>query len=321
MANLILDPNCETVATVWDPNFASTIAGQSTITNSPANTAASLPNGLTSSIRQTNISVNNTDNYYLKFYLYVTNNMGELVVNLPSSIGFGNFATNAIFSANDYTQRQYTEITRGPFTFTITAPETAQIIISSQAEGNELRVSGFYLGTSSQFCFNKGTKILSLNENNEEQYIPIEKLQDGDLVKTYLHGYRKIHKVVHSIFKNNVNEFTKSMYVMAKQGDMSDDLIVTGGHSILVDDYESEELKEHHRHLFGGELDPIDGKQLLLAGQSPLFKQIQGDDIFDIYHLCLEGENEDHDKRYGIWANGVLTESTYKKIIYNILKK
>lgn len=41
-------------------------------------------------------------------------------------------------------------------------------------------------------CFNEGTKILCLNKKLEEEYIAIENLRKGDLVKSYKHGYIKI---------------------------------------------------------------------------------------------------------------------------------
>ena len=104
------------------------------------------------------------------------------------------------------------------------------------------------------------------------------------------------------------------MYIMKKQENMTKDLIVTGGHSILVDNYNNDEIRRKHKKTFGSKLDPIDDKQLLLAGLSDSFTQIKGDDIYDIYHIVLEDE-DGKSKRYGIWANGVLTESAYKNIL------
>lgn len=174
-------------------------------------------------------------------------------------------------------------------------------------------VTDFYIGTSSNYCFNKGTEILC-TRNFVDRYIPIEFInKETDLVKTYKHGNKKIQNIYHSLLKNNVNEFTKSMFVMKKKENMTNDLIVTGGHSILVDNYKTDELERKHVKAFGF-LDPIDDKQLLLAGFSDSFTQIEGDDIYDIFHIVLE-DDDGKSKRYGIWANGVLTESTYKSIL------
>ncbi len=178
-----------------------------------------------------------------------------------------------------------------------------------------------YIGSdSSVLCFNKGTKILSLRDGIE-MYIPIEELdKEKDLVKTYLNGFKKISGVKHMILNNNPEDFTSCMYIMEKQRDMIDDLVVSGGHSILEDSYESTEAEKMHKELFGGEIEKIDNKVLVLAGKSSKFKQIKNKEIFDIYHIALEGENDkNEDKRYGIWANGVLTESTYKKVLYKSL--
>ena len=41
--------------------------------------------------------------------------------------------------------------------------------------------------------------------NLEEEYIPIKNLKKGDLVKTYLHGYRKIEIIGKNTLKNNLS--------------------------------------------------------------------------------------------------------------------
>ena len=62
---------------------------------------------------------------------------------------------------------------------------------------------------SSPACFNKGTKILCLNKQLEEEYIPIENLRRGDLVKSYKHGYRKIDLIGENKMINNPNKFNE----------------------------------------------------------------------------------------------------------------
>ena len=44
---------------------------------------------------------------------------------------------------------------------------------------------------------------------------------------------------------------------------------------------------------------------------------VLGNDFFNIYHLVLE-HDDDENKKYGIWANGLLTESQCEK---HFLKK
>ena len=82
-------------------------------------------------------------------------------------------------------------------------------------------------------CFNKGTKILC-NKNGEELYIPIEQLKSGDLVKTYLHGYKPIYMIKKGVFTLSTKG-TRGMYKMKKTGSMIDDLEMTGLHAQLID--------------------------------------------------------------------------------------
>jgi hypothetical protein len=163
-------------------------------------------------------------------------------------------------------------------------------------------------------CFNEGTKILCLNKELQESWIPIEKLRKGDLVKTYLHGYRKIELIGKGYGKNiDKNLWNINMYKMIKTNSngLFEDLIVTGGHGILVD--ELNDYKEENDKKFNGSTPKIDDKFILLAGVSKDFIILPEGYEFNYYHLVLEEEGHEDDKRYGIWANGILTETPSKK--------
>ena len=164
-------------------------------------------------------------------------------------------------------------------------------------------------------CFNEGTKILCLNTNFQEEYIPIENLRKGDLVKSYKHGYRKIELIGKNPMINNPEKFNACMYKMEKTEDngLLEDLIVTGGHSILVDNLG--EYKEENDKIFGG-IQMIDDKYLLLSAVSKDFKKLEHTHLYTYYHFILENNGNDTE-RFGVWANGVLTETTCKQDFMN----
>jgi len=159
-------------------------------------------------------------------------------------------------------------------------------------------------------CFNEGTKILCLN-NKEEEYIPIENLKKGDIVKSYKHGYRKIDLIGKNYLFNNPDNFSHCMYKMIKTdtNELTEDLIVTGGHSILVDKLGKN--KKLNKQLFNGQTLKIDNKYLMLAAASAQFEKVMGNDKYTYYHFVLEN-NGDDEERFGVWANGVLTETPSK---------
>jgi hypothetical protein len=167
-----------------------------------------------------------------------------------------------------------------------------------------------YIAGSS--CFNEGTKILCLNKNFEEEYIPIENLKKGDLVKSYKHGYRKIYMIGKQEMKNNTNYRFHCMYKMEKtdENELIEDLIVTGAHGILLD--------KHTRRC----REKIDDKWVLPVTFSNLFKKIEDTNVYTYYHLILENNN-DCEQRFCIWANGMLTETPsetqFKKHNYILL--
>ena len=111
----------------------------------------------------------------------------------------------------------------------------------TSADGNEafaFNITYAISSISDPSCFNHGTKILCLNKNLEEEYIPVQDLRSGDFVKTYKHGYRKIDLIGKNPMVNNPNVFTSCMYKMEKteKNGLTEDLIVTGVHCLLVDD-------------------------------------------------------------------------------------
>jgi hypothetical protein len=153
-------------------------------------------------------------------------------------------------------------------------------------------------------CFEKNTKILCLKDN-EEVYITISELKKGDLIKTYKHGFKKLELIGSGTFFNDVSDPFKSMYKHKDKVDGFDNLVVTGGHSILVDNLLEEEKLRHQKIHFDNK---IEDKQLSVSAFSNDFEQITTNERFTYYHIVLE--NEDENGRYGVWANGgILTET------------
>jgi len=168
-----------------------------------------------------------------------------------------------------------------------------------------------FVSISDPSCFNHGTKILCLNQNFNEEYIPIQDLRkEQHLIKTYLHGYRRIDCFGKGVFINNSHLWHGCMYKMEKteENRLIDDLIITGGHSILVDKVSDEEHL-YQVHKIG--IQKIDDKQLLLASASSNFVKMEDTALYTYYQLTPEN-NGNNEERFGIWANGVLVETPSK---------
>ena len=181
--------------------------------------------------------------------------------------------------------------------------------------------SGTIRVTTTPLCFNEDTKILCFNSNSlKEEYIPIQDLKKGDLVKTYLHGYRRVDLTHTGVLFNNPNNWRNTMYKMEKteENGLLEDLIVTGGHSILVDSISQEEQERLDK--LGLSDFPVkykfDNKYLLLASVSDHFIPLTDNKKYTYYHLTLESDGDDN-QQFGIWANGVLTETTCKNYLLN----
>ena len=241
---------------------------------------------------------------------------------------FVQYSSSGIFYIGDYslTVNQF----RSPTTITsfnpsrpfnankfagLTLDPTGNMFVINQSIDVENQRSDIIYVSSVLFCFNEGTKILCLNEELFDNYVPIENLQEGDYVKTYKHGYRKIIQIIKGSFRNNSDKWNMCMYKMAKTktNRLIEDLIVTGGHSILVDSItKKQQTKYDEMGISEFSKQTIDGKHLLLACVSDQFVPMSDNEVYTYYHLLLNNDN-DVDTRFGIWANGILTETPNEK--------
>jgi len=184
-------------------------------------------------------------------------------------------------------------------------------ILAVQA-GNATNTSAEILGIINVTCFKEGTKILT-----DKGYLPIESLRKGDLIQTVLHGFVPIdmigksnmhHPALQERIKDQLYKCTSEQYP-----EITEDLIITGCHSILVDDFISEEQKEKAIEINAGRLCVTDNKFRLPSciDERASVYEIQGE--YNIYHLALE--NDDYFMNYGIYANGLLVETCSKRYL------
>ena len=165
-------------------------------------------------------------------------------------------------------------------------------------------------------CFLEGTKLLA-SIDNVDTYVPIESLRKGDLIQTNLHGYKKIHSIGKGTIDNpTTTERSKNRLYVCKKGmyPVTEDLYITGGHSILVDTLtprEKEMTIQQFDRLF-----VTDNKYRLMACVDERAEPWSSAGKYTIWHIALE--HEDTGMNYGIYANGLLVESCS---ICHLLKK
>jgi hypothetical protein len=268
-------------------------------------------------------------NSYTNNTLYTLDSSGNIIDNFTTERTSGTaFTSNGDWYVSNQNQSSAYSIVNNNGTLTdistngITANNSQFNVIAFDGDDNAYyltwnNIPGIYKSTSALFCFNEGTKILCMNNQLKDEYIAIELLQIGDFVKTFKHGYRRVSKVIQGSFRNNSKKWNMCMYKMAKtpSNGLIEDLIVTGGHSILVDAISEEEQKRYDEMgIPSFSKLTIDNKHLLLSCCSDQFTPMQDNNRYNYYHLLLEN-NDDEEERFGIWANGILTETPNEKTV------
>ena len=158
-------------------------------------------------------------------------------------------------------------------------------------------------------CFLEGTKILCL-VNGKEEYVPVETLRKGSIVKTSLNGYKTVKLIGHRAMTNagGINRDKNSLYLCTKAAypELTEDLTITGCHAILVD-----QLTTVQRAGIINTLERIfvtDRKYRLPACIDERAAVVQTAGEFTVWHFALE--HHDIKMNYGVYAQGLLVESS-----------
>jgi hypothetical protein len=161
-------------------------------------------------------------------------------------------------------------------------------------------------------CFREGSTIL-VHEHGEDVRRPVETLRPGTLVKTSRDGYLPISVIGHSQIYNpaNTQRSRNRLYKLSpsQYPELTEDLYVTGCHSILVDSLttkQEDEIREDYNTIF-----VTDRKFRLPAYLDDRAEPFAEEGNFTIWHFALEGEDER--KNHGIYANGLLVETSFRK--------
>ena len=185
------------------------------------------------------------------------------------------------------------------------------------SNGDALNADGSYNLYPSAPCFLEGSTILC-HVDGVEQYIPVEQLKNGTLVKTSLDGYKKVVLLGKGSLLNPGNdERTENrLYKCAssKYPSLKDDLYITGCHSILEFPITEKQTEDTIKHL--GKLFVTDKKYRLMACVDERAEPWNAEGTYTIWHFALE--HYDEGMNYGVYANGgLLVETCCIKMLKN----
>lgn len=220
--------------------------------------------------------------------------------------------TYSIVSINDLTPSNFPWITINQSTGSINTTMDGYIGLFriKVMQNSDYSITNFEMNINVR-CFHETTKILCLNTStNTDEWIEIKNIVEGTLVKTLYHGYKSVLKNKCVRLLNTPHKTKHKLFVMkcnnCKNKDLFQDLYVSGQHSILIDEQNvSDTVKE--RAIKYKSLKYIDGKIALMAWLNDDFEDVKNTNIYNLYQLVLCSPNVK--QQYGIYANGILTES------------
>ena len=163
-------------------------------------------------------------------------------------------------------------------------------------------------------CFKEDTKILT-----DKGYVVVQNLRKGDMVKTVSHGLVPIHAIgvrpfEHLCRKERIKE---QLYVCSQKNypQLFEDLVITGCHSVLVPEFESPQQRAETEESMDG-IYITDNHYRLPACVDRRAEVYPVSGKFNVYHIALE--NSDYYMNYGVYANGLLVESTSKRYLLEL---
>ncbi len=168
-----------------------------------------------------------------------------------------------------------------------------------------------YYSTPIPICFKEDSEILTYDESaDKESYVKVQDLRKGMLVKTLRSGYVPVKIATTSKVYNpgNGKRSENCLYRCPTSvfPELKEDLIITGHHSILVDNLTEEQVNEIQDTY--GRIYITEKKYRLPAFVDERTVPYEEEGTFNIYHFALENSNVK--ANYGVYANGgLLVES------------
>jgi hypothetical protein len=102
----------------------------------------------------------------------------------------------------------------------------------------------------------------------------------------------------------------------SKYEGLNEDLYLTGGHSILVNELTREQLQKTRELM--SKIFVTDDKLRLMVCFDPKSDCVPEKRKYTLYSICLE--NDFYDGNYGIYANGLLVETISEKYLREFTK-
>jgi hypothetical protein len=225
--------------------------------------------------------------------------------------------------------------------FTVTQNLTYQISFNFNVTGG-FAASDLYFGYINTFtegtynsldiqlsCYLEGTKI----QLADDRYVPIEELEEGELVKVFFNkgiSSLPIKKVLKNRIHNTpYNKASNKLYIYRKEKNprLFEDLVITGGHSLVVDQLSAQQAADTKK--IWNTLHKINDKYLLLASVNEQMEEYTQEGFFSVYHIVLdqplkefESESEGgYSDQYIINSNGVFSETMSLAYYLDLQKK
>ena len=162
-------------------------------------------------------------------------------------------------------------------------------------------------------CFLEGSKIVCM-VHGEEKFVEVQNLKPGVLVKTLSNGYKPVEHVGTAKIYNPANKLRgkNRLYKLTpeKYPALTEDLILTGCHSILLDDDLSEEQRSKSIELTG-DVFITEDRYRLMACIDERAEPYEVEGVYTVWHFSLEHPVDN--MNYGVYANGLLPVETASK--------
>lgn len=168
--------------------------------------------------------------------------------------------------------------------------------------------------TNNIVCFKEGSKILT-----DTGYKLVQELRNGDLVKTVSSGFKKIEHIGFSKMYHNANDVRSKDKLYrcstSEYPELTEDLVVTGCHSILVKSFKDHEQMEKTQEVLG-RICVTEKHYRLPACVDDRTKIFEEEGVHTIWHFSLE--HSDYYMNYGVYANGLLVETTSNRMMVEL---